>query len=92
MYAPPRRILNPDGTENWLDELGDELEEQMPCRRPIPDKEYDVVHFDLDPQNGRLCLSPKTTACLKRLAETSQLQYLLGILTVPSTAAHPSSK
>lgn len=52
MYAPTRRILNPDGTEDWFDELGPEMDELMPSRRPRPGSEYDLVHFDLDPQNS----------------------------------------
>jgi hypothetical protein len=52
MQYPPRRRVNPNGGEAWLDEDGQDLDERLPeADRHIG---YDLVHFDLDPQNGKL--------------------------------------
>lgn len=52
MQYPPRRRVNPNGGDAWLDVDGQDLNERLPdADRHIG---YDLVHFDLDPQNGEL--------------------------------------
>ncbi|KAL1850663.1 hypothetical protein Daus18300_012874 [Diaporthe australafricana] len=57
MFVPPRSRRGPDGLvlpENqWQDFFGPELDEVMPVGTPqLPNPEgWDLVHFDLDPQN-----------------------------------------
>lgn len=59
MQYPPRRRVDPSGADVWLDEVGDDLEEELP--QAGMDIGYDLVHFDLDTQNGKslsvLCVS-----------------------------------
>ncbi|KUI55482.1 hypothetical protein VP1G_02814 [Cytospora mali] len=49
MQHPPRRQVNQNGGETWLDENGPNINEQLPDQNR--DIGYDLVHFDLDIQN-----------------------------------------
>lgn len=51
MQYPPRRQVDSNGGEAWLDAVGQDLNEQLPnADRHIG---YDMVHFDLDVQNSK---------------------------------------
>ncbi|KAI3394033.1 hypothetical protein diail_3298 [Diaporthe ilicicola] len=57
MYAPPRLTRGPNGMalpwDQWRSVYGPDLDEVMPAQTiqvPFPDG-WDLVHFDLDPQN-----------------------------------------
>ena len=50
MQHPPRRRVNSAGGSRWLDVEGQDLQETLPeYDRHMG---YDLIHFDLDPQNG----------------------------------------
>lgn len=51
MQYPPRRRATPAGREVWLRSDGQALEERLPEENRHLG--YDLVHFDLDPKNGK---------------------------------------
>lgn len=61
MQYPPRRKLDPEtGFAQYLSEDGEDLNGGIPLEAPdgpLPPG-YDLVHFDLDPQNSELSLGP----------------------------------
>lgn len=72
MQYPPRRRVDSNGADMWLSEDGEELNERLPdTDRDIG---YDLVHFDLDPQNGE---------SLYRLGNNLRLQ-LMGFAPISS--------
>lgn len=56
-YPVRRKVSRVTGSESWLSEDGEDLKGGIPyyfAGDPLPPG-YDLVHFDLDPQNGELC-------------------------------------
>lgn len=53
MQYPPRRMVARNGVTIDDAEIGPPIPEVVPPRDLQDDCAYDLVHFDLDPQNGK---------------------------------------
>lgn len=53
MYHPPTLTVEDNGYWEWDQEAGDDITETLPNLASLDD-EYNLVHFDLDPQNGTI--------------------------------------
>lgn len=52
MY-PPRLLTTNDGNQPQKDEIGPEVLETIPVERNKMNSMYNMIHFDLDPQNSK---------------------------------------
>lgn len=52
-YPPRLQSIVPGSNENWMPEVGPSIREQVPADPGARmARDYDLVHFDLDPKNS----------------------------------------